>query len=199
MDVTLRRVALVGMLAALTVSAGCATTQVPQSRTEWQAIHVREFRDKSPDEVLAAAEEVLRLADHDFTFDYPDGQLVGTRRWLVYAVVVASMGTDYWKVTAAQLPNGGTRATVEVSQQASSIAPSPVMESGGGVGTSVMSMGLPGTPVQYAPPYRLFWRRVENRLGMWPHWTTCDEFGEESGNAGLQVLCSVNTDDNAPE
>lgn len=199
MTVSLFRFRAVLLIAAAVAAGGCATTQVPQSRTEWQAIHVREFRDKTPDEVLDAAEEVLRLADHDFTFDYPDGQLIATRRWLIYVVLAASMGTDYWKVTAAPLPDGGTRATVEISQQASSVVPSPVFESGGGVGSTVMAMGLPGTPVQHAPPYRLFWRRVENRLGMWPHWTTCDDFGEESGNAGLHVLCSVNTDDRAPE
>lgn len=188
------------LLAALLL-AGCVTPpKTPQSRAEWQAIHVREFPGKTPEDVLDAAERVLRLADDEFTFDYPDGQLIATRPWLVYAVIAASSGIDYWRITTAPLPGGGTRATVDISRTESTIAPSPVMV-GGQMGVGMDSSTMPGRPVQTEPAYNLFWSRVEHQLGLLPVWFTCDSFKagrSAASKAGLNVLCSVNTDDREP-
>jgi hypothetical protein len=80
------------------VLGGCISVPPAPARQEWEEIHTRSFAGKSPREVLDAAEKVLRAADHDFTFDYPTGKLIGTRRWTVYAVLMATGGTDYWTI-----------------------------------------------------------------------------------------------------
>lgn len=181
--------------------SGCVTLPPPpQGREEWNSVHTREFSEASVEEVSAAAEKVLRLADHDFTFDYPDGQLMATRHWLVYMLLAASMGTDYWKLTMEPIPSG-TRATLQISRAASAVSPTPVVGLGGAVGTSVVSSAMPGRPIRYPSAYELFWSRVEFLLGRSSDWVTCDEF--ESGKsvadkAEIYVLCSINTDDNSP-
>lgn len=176
------------------VLAGCATVPTPQTRDEWMAIHSRTYPGKTPEEVTAAAEKVLKLADHDFRFDYPPGQLIATRPWLVYAVIAAAMGTDYWKVETTPV-QGGTKAVVQISRAAGMVTPSPTAYGD----VSVMSSSMPGQPIQFAPPYEVFWHRVEHQLGLRQDWLSCDDYKHaKRSKAGLEVLCSVNTDDKPP-
>lgn len=188
------------VLAAALVMASCASVpQGPQSRQEWEAQHARVFTGKTPEEVLAAAEQVLRLADSDFTFDYPDGELVATRPWGIYMVVAGARGVDYWRVRAAPV-EGGTRATVEISTESSTTTATPMATTGPSV-WGLTSSASPGQPVRGDAPYNLFWSRVEYMLGTVPIWFTCDAF--KSGRrapqrVGLDTLCSVTTDDRAP-
>lgn len=179
---------------ALLALASCATVPTPQSRDEWMAVHSRTYPGKTPEEVTAAAERVLKLADHDFKFDYPPGQLVATRSWLLYAVIAAAMGTDYWKIETTPV-EGGTRAVVQISRAESAVMPSPTAYGD----VSVTSAAMPGQPVSFAPPYEVFWHRVEHQLGLRDDWLSCDDYKRaKRPKAGLWVLCSVNTDDKPP-
>lgn len=188
------------LLLLLVLTACVSIAQPPQSRAEWEQLHIHTFPDKTSTEALDAAERVLRLADDEFTFDYPPGQLVGTRPWLTYMVITAAMGTDYWRITAKPSDHGAV-VTVQISRAAGVVAPSPVVGAAGTTGIGVMSTSMPGRPIQFSPPYDLFWLRLEHQLGLRDKWTSCDEFKDAmdgANKAGLDVLCSVNTDDKAP-
>ena len=188
-----------GLTAALVLfCAGCVTApKAPASRAEWEAIHTRSFA-ASPEQVSEAADRVLRLADDEFKIDYPPGQIVATRPWVIYAVIAFTQGVDYWKLDLKEQPDGSTRATLQLSRAQGTVG--PMMTYGGDVG--VASMGsLPGQPVSFPAPYELFWQRVEHQLGMRDTWPTCDAFIEtleRSGKHGVDMLCSVNTDDRSP-
>lgn len=188
------------LLVALASLAGCATAPVPQNRSEWSAIHTRSFPGQSEQAVLDAAEKTLRLADKDFRFDYPAGQLVATRNWLVYAVIAATTGTDYWTITTRPTADG-IEATAQITRTVNSIAPTPTVNSAGVNGAAVVSSGTPGQPVQFAAPYELFWARVSYLLQPQGTWPTCNAFKagkDRKQKAAIDTLCSVTTDDGQP-
>lgn len=190
-----------GLLSSLLASAflsGCVSLpKPPDSRIAWEAIHQREFVGKNERELLEAAEKVLRLSDKDFVFDYPEGALLGTRKWLAYGVIVIVGGTDYWRITARPT-SAGTRLTVEISRKSQSTTAAPVVGGGGVYGVNSSSLG---EPIFYRAPYDLFWSRMQHLLTGDGQWVTCKQFkdGKKSAEkAGIDVLCSVTTDDEVP-
>lgn len=186
---------------ALCALAGCASVPTPQSRSEWKAIHSRSFQGQSEEAVLEAAEKTLRLADKDFRFDYPEGQLIATRSWLVYAVIAATMGTDYWTISTRKTADG-VEATAQVTRSIGAIAPTPTIGSAGVNGAAVVSSSTPGQPVQHAPPYDLFWKRVSYLLEPSGEWPSCSAYKagkDRAQKASIDTLCSVTTNDAAPE
>lgn len=186
-----------GLALAGMVLAGCATIPTPQSREEWQRQHARTLTGYTPEQVLAAAEQVLRLADEDFAFDYPDGGLVAHRKWAVFAVIARAAGTDYWKFTTAPTETG-TKVTLEITRLNQSTIAAPVVA---GPGVYVMNSSTPGEPMAWSPPYELFWARLHHVLTGTGPWLTCDQFkaGKDAADkAGIDTLCSVTTDDKAP-
>lgn len=195
----MNRVAISVALAALL--AGCVSApKGPATRAEWEAIHQREFAGKSARDVQDAAEKVLALADHDFTFEYPEGQLIGRRPWMIYLAIAIGSGTDYWTISTHET-DAGTRATVQTTRDSTAIAPSPVV---GGSGAAVMSASTPGQPVVTREAYDLFWSRVEYMLGLREDWIDCDAaramVSARGGKKGyLDTLCAFNTDDKRPE
>lgn len=195
----MNRAVLFAVFAA--VLTGCVSApKGPATRQEWEAIHQREFAGKNPREVQDAAEKVLRLVDHDFTFQYPEGQLVGRRPWMIYLAIAISSGTDYWTIST-QETEAGTRAVVQATRDSSTIAPSPVV---GGPGAAVMSTATPGQPVVVKEPYDLFWSRMEYMLGLRSEWDDCGtaraNVSAEGGRKGyLDTLCAFNTDDRHPD
>lgn len=188
--------------ALIMLISGCATTpDGSASRDEWEAIHVRTYDDVSPREVQDAAEKVLRLADKDFTFEYPEGRLQGNRKWTVYAVIAIVGGTDYWTVETRS-DGAGTKATLQITRQASGTTAMPVI---GGPGVTAMTTATPGYPIFQKAPHMLFWQRMEYMLGKRSDWPTCDSFKDiikttikRTERNQLEVLCSVNTDDKSP-
>ncbi|ASR44336.1 hypothetical protein BEN78_14155 [Xanthomonas citri pv. mangiferaeindicae] len=178
--------------------SGCVSIQGPGSREEWQAIHVREYHGKSQKDVLDAAEKILRLADHDFNFDYPDGKLVGQRSWVVYMAIAIVGGTDYWTVSTEALPSA-TRVTVDVTRATGSVYAAPVI---GGPGATVQQSSTPGVPLRTRAAYDLFFARLDHLLSGSGTWTTCDEFKltvARRDRGGIDTLCSITTDDKAPD
>lgn len=181
------------------VLGGCISVPPAPARQEWEEIHTRSFAGKSPREVLDAAEKVLRAADHDFTFDYPTGKLIGTRRWTVYAVLMATGGTDYWTIET-QEADGATQASVMITRQVMAVMPSPTFNPGASAGWGVQSSTTPGTPLQARAAYDLFWDRVDSILDGSP-WPTCEDRKRaiaRRDRGGLDALCSVTTDDETP-
>lgn len=183
---------------------GCATTQIgPQDRNAWQAVHTHVLKGVDERQVLDASEKLLKLADHDFTFDYPPHQLIGDRKWSVFLVIAATSGSDHWRLTTRDVPDG-VELTVEISRQIGMMGPQPTVgvagPGAGGMGMGVGSTTLPGESVQGEFPYQLFWSRLDYLLGKSQTWTTCKQ--AEAAWVGRKynsdVLCAVHTDDNAP-
>lgn len=185
--------AITGACVALALS-GCVSLPTPQSRSEWNEVHSRTYSGKSVEQVLDSAEKVLRAADKDFTFDYPDGKLVASRRWSMYMVLAAAAGTDYWDITTSPVPEG-TKVTVQVNRASGAMYASPVV--GGAGGATVASSNLPGQPLQWRPVYDLFWNRMDYMLkdGTWVSCTDFKKGKPQAQKAGLDALCSMTTDD----
>ena len=193
----------IAVFAAIALS-GCATAPSgPSNRGEWEQIHVRSYDGVTPRQAQDAAEKILKLADKDFKFEYPESGLVGSRKWMVYAAIVIAGGTDYWTIDTKQ-EGEATRVTVRVTRNSGATTVAPVI---GGPGVAPMVSSTPGIPVEQATPYRLFWERMDYSLGKRSDWTTCDtlkarlktEGVKARDRAHIDTLCAFNTDDKSPE
>lgn len=162
---------LVSVCVALLL-VGCATTQPQLTRDEWKKITTREYASVTADEVLNAAEKVFRLADgDDFVVAHQDRSMVASRRWTVYLVLSAAMGTDYWRVDTVDA-DGKMRASAFVSTDMGLIAPMPTTQAGT---YSAGSTPMAGSPVQGTAIYDVFWSRMDWMLGKRKDWMSCKE------------------------
>lgn len=183
---------------ALVMAAGCAT--LPElTREEYLALVNRTYEGVASEEALAAAEQLFRLADpKQVQFQHFEDGFRVYRRWLVYMVFAAGFGTDIWDVRTTPTEEG-TRLTVHLSVNRSSVVPVPV--AGDTVASALPGGG--GMPLNSTAIYDLFWGRMDYLLGRRDEWMTCDE-AEARREAGityglLEALCSVTTDDLPPE
>jgi len=147
---------------------------------------------------LAAAEAVFKLADHDFKFQYPEDELYATRPWVVYLVLVASIGQDYWLIKTSQTSDG-VRVTVQVSE--SSQATTITTTTGGEFAGALTP--LAGAPVDGNALYVIFWARMDYLLGKSNDWPDCKEAKSLVAEAGawgdIGELCNpFNVDDKMP-
>ncbi len=179
--------------------AGCA--QVPQLTREQQlATHVRTYNDVSREEVIAAAERVLRLADEDdFRFSHHPEGFQAVRTWSVYLVLAASFGRDYWSVTTREGPNG-VDVTAQVNTGAQAVTPQPTTAPG--VWTATTGP-MAGSPVQGTALYDLFWARMDYMLFKRNDWMPCntahDRVAAGSVFGNVEPLCNgFNVDDYTP-
>jgi len=158
-------------IAALVV-AGCATN-APLTRQEALQATTRTYAGVTQEQVIGAAERVLRLADgDDFAFAHrPDGFLA-SRGWSVYLVLGASVGADTWVLSTSTRPDGAVFASVEVGTSAAAVTPMATTTPG-----TWTAAALPAgaTPVQGRAVYDLFWSRVDYLLGLRETWPTCKE------------------------
>lgn len=196
----MRAIALVAAVSA--VLSGCVHTPPPPERDEWERVHVRHYDGISPRQVQEAAEKVLRLADKDFRFEYPQHGLLAVRSWMLYAVIAIGSGKDYWTVET-QEAGGGTKVTVRITREQSTTTASPVI---GGPGYAPVIGSTPGEPLYQEAPYALFWERLEYFLGKRSDWVTCDQFKDRikgtpmwKARGQLDALCGIGTDDRTPE
>lgn len=191
---------LVAITAVAVLLAGCASNQPQMTRDEYLATAQRVYRDKTPDDVFHAAEKLFQLADgNDFQFHYTDDTMTASRRWSVYLVLAAAMGTDVWYVHTK--PDGqGTKVSALVSTTSGAVAP---MATTGGDWTagSVPSGGsiVPGTAI-----YDVFWARMDYLLGKSDRWMTCKDADERLKSKAVwgtnEALCnSFNVKDQLPE
>lgn len=193
----LRKLIVLLLLAMMT---GCSATPHKQlSREEWLDVYSQDYAGVTKEQVINAAENLFRLADgNDFSIIHTEDGVYATRNWLVYMVLAAASGTDYWKLTVAPTDNG-VRATVRVNTQSQSIVPMPTTSDAMTAGTTPMS----GRPVEGTAVYDLFWNRMDYLLGKSPTWMTCKmakekiEKGEVWGT--IEPLCNAfNVKDDQP-
>jgi hypothetical protein len=75
----------------------------------------KEYTGFTKEQIIAAAEKVVLLLDpNDIKFKhYPNG-FIGTRSWLMFCLMTASQGEDYWVFKAEEVDKNRVRATVRL-------------------------------------------------------------------------------------
>jgi len=178
---------------------GCAAPK-QLSRDEWLTVTTRHYASVTKEEVLLAAEKLFGLADgNDFQFFHAEEGLMATRNWLVYMVLAAASGTDYWKIQVAT-SNNGVDVTAQVNTSAQGVTPMPTT---GGAWTAT-TMPMAGSPVQGTAIYDVFWARLDYLLGKRTDWMTCKEANKRVGEkitwGDNSALCnSFNVADKSPQ
>lgn len=182
------------------ILSSCAS-QPLLSRDEWLRMTTRTYEGVTKEQVLAAAERVLRLADgNDFMIAHSDEGFVASRNWLVYLVLTAAFGTDVWQLRAAEHEPTGTKVSVSVSTQTGAV---------GAVATSPSTAAPLTTPsagsaVNGTAIYEVFWARMDYLLDRAPAWMDCREANRRV-SIGIvwgdnSALCnSFNVKDDVPE
>lgn len=147
----------------------CATSR-QLTREEWETVAQKKYNNIEKSKLIAAAESVMKLADNDdFKFSYTQNGILGSRKWLVYMVLAASMGVDNWLFEVTE-KNGDTVASLQLSRQAGDMTGYSVGNSSGVVTTPNM-----GYPAMETASYDLFWRRLDYMLGLTTTWTSCKD------------------------
>lgn len=188
------------MFAALTILSGCATTTQPQlTRQQWIDMTSRTYTDRTPDQVLNAAEELFRLADgNDFIISHSEDGLYAQRPWSVYIVLAYVEGTDTWVLQTKQ-DGSDTRVSVHLSN---SVASTTALPTGGG-GVAPYTGAATGSSVQGTAIYDVFWARMDYLLGYSTNWMDC-ELANARVKQGITwgdnfALCNIfNLEDNRP-
>lgn len=188
------------MISSVLALSACATSPPTLSRPEYLAATNREYPNRTPEQVIAAAEEVLKLDDGDDVkiADNPTG-FVATRNWVMYLVLTDVFGVDTWVANTQPMGNG-TKVNVQVGTQTSALM--PLAASNG----SVYEMNGPtiANPVQGTAIYDVFWARLDYLLGLRPDWMSCDEANNRVSNkitwGDNAALCnSFNVKDQTPK
>lgn len=162
-------------LGASLVLASCASQQL-ETRDQWLAETQRIYRDRDAEQVIRAAEAVLKNADpDDISFAHTTDGFTARRRWLVYVVIASAAGTNVYEFKAVPTPEG-TKATIRIDSQ----------------GQNSDGNRLDG-PVSVLASYRLFFNWLEYALGKGGNWITCERAEAELkiANAGMAPgLCA---------
>lgn len=163
----LTRIIAIGVTAF--VLSGCAS--VPElTRDEWMEFHERTYEDKSTDAVIEAAEAAFRATDpKDIKISHRRDGMMASRPWLIYMVLAAASGTDYYDFTVTETDDGNTRAELYMTRDSTSMYGAPTGGGGAYAGT------LPGnsTPVQSTASYLGMWARIDYFLGLEDEWYDC--------------------------
>lgn len=182
--------------------AACA--RPPQlTRAEWLAMTTRTFPGVTAAQAYEAAEKLFRLADPtDVQIGHAHDRMVVARRWLLYLVIAAASGTDFWTIRAVDTPEGAL-VTVEAATQQGAVSATAVPVTSGAVGIGTMTTPTTGGHMIDSPAlYDLFWARMAFLTGRSTEWRTCQDqeaLIESAKIRGhLAPLCTV-ADDNAPE
>lgn len=180
-------------LLAAALLAGCATQQPTMDRSAWLEMTTRTV-DARPEQAIAAAEKVLKLADQEDTrFNHrPDG--FDAVRHSVTWVIIAFVDEYFlWTVTATpEGPRTSLRVNVSMTNAtttAALVAP--------GVASPMTAGGAPGRAILDPKLYALFWSRFDSLMGKGP-WTTCDEYGASKMGTTALALCGVGREDLKP-
>lgn len=189
---SLRNIIFLSVLTALTAS--CAHKKRQLNRDEWLVLTQRNYSGTSKEQLIAKAEEVLRLADgEDFVFYHSEDGFTASRKWSVYFVIGAAAGTDIWNFQVNPATDGW-KAKISVSSNSGN--------------TSATAVGVVTTPnqsseVQGNAVYSIFWSRLDYLLGKNEQWMDCrlaskkQSSGEYFGND--EALCnSFNMANNYP-
>lgn len=165
--------------------AGCATPHEIRDRDDYLAEASRTYTAKTKEQVIRAAEIVLKNSDpSDWDMRYEGDGFVGLRRYFIYAVLATQSGREKWQFQARE-SGDSIQASLTVS------------EAGVGAG------GYNVTPYERSMSsielYRLFWARVDYVLGIRSDWMTCAQAKGKAGSDALSGLCgSTSGGRNAP-
>jgi len=176
----------------------CATNQpmtfeqMNTALTENQTASTRTYPNKSPKEVLQASQKVLFMLDptNDMKFDIAENKLYAKRAWLIYVVLMATIGIDQYNVTVNSTPKATTASIAFSSASAPLIGPPNVF-------LKDLQVGANDNPADF----KLFHDRVEYVLGLRSKWITCDEAkASQKDPSKFMMLCdSVGLENVAPD
>lgn len=185
---------IIAAVTCITALAGCASGPQLRSRDDWLRSTNRGYLDVSKEDVIRAAEEVLRLADgDDFAFAHHNDGFTAQRATMHYIVIAVNFGMDSWQFRATPTQEGWIHAQVSVSTQGQAASISQPTLSGG---TPMMGPAAAGV-VQFANLYELFWSRVDYMLGKRPDWPSCPA-RDVGTSAGTAQLCDPMTTKDLP-
>lgn len=187
------------IMVAYVLVAGCAAQkpltpeQIAAERDRQLNMITRVYPDKTPEEILVAADQIFRLADDDYETAHSPNSLQAKRNWLMYLVIAVASGSNNWLVTTEELPEGGTKVVTSHSAASSSFFGMPVATSTGG--TSATGATTPTLQNITTDPalYGLFYARMDYLLGKRPDWVTCKD-AEDLFPGNLEAFCTVATD-----
>lgn len=153
----------------------------------------RVYPDKSPEEVIKAADRVFRLADDDYVLSHSPNGFTANRRYVIYLIITAGFGDDSWSVTA-QPQGSGTKVTALHSAVGGSMTP---LVSGGGAVAPMQSQTANLITTQPAP-YQLFFSRLEHLLYNKGEWLTCKKAKKIFTEGSLDPFC-ICANDRTPD
>ncbi|HHH46732.1 MAG TPA: hypothetical protein ENK53_06970 [Thiotrichales bacterium] len=163
------------------VLAACATPRT-MTRQEMLDVTSRTYCGVTKEQVLKAAEDVLRLNDpRDVTIAWPDeNTMLARHRWLVYFVLGVGSGQHVWQFRAGDPGDDGClKAHVLVSDDSvTSTYGAFGMTSTGAYTVSPGTATIPGNVINQPAVYELFWAQVDYMLGKRNTWPTCKEWDE---------------------
>lgn len=180
------------LIAALTtvILSGCAVTSSGLTGDQLYELTHRTYEGVSKDQVLSAAQKLLRLADgDDFKITRTEYDVSATRNW-VNLLSFINQGTDYWKIDVIE-ESGEVMIAVNVYTEAGMI-------SNWGSNINVKKDLIETTAL-----YDVFWARLEYLIGKRDDWMSCEK-ADERIKLGItsgsnDALCnSINIDDDTP-
>ncbi|MGE4505622.1 MAG: hypothetical protein AB7D51_09765 [Desulfovibrionaceae bacterium] len=158
----------------------------------------RTYSQKTPDEVLVAVDNILRLADGDYEIFHSEKGLIAKRRWSFYAVLFAAFGQDTWYISTEYTDSNSTNIEIRVVSQSQGVAPMATTN-GGWTATTLPSLE---DSVLSEPLYQLFYSRLDYLLGVSDIWYDCkiakDVFDVTMKNH-VEPLCFCADDENPDE
>jgi hypothetical protein len=158
---------------AATALLGCSKPHQIVDRADYVAEGTRTYTSVSREQVITAAETILKVSDPtDWDFRYDQGGFTGLRRYTVYAVLAAASGREKWQFETEVSGRNAIRASITISD------------------AGVASGGYTVTPYEgkmaNVELYRLFWMRLDYMLGKRPDWVTCEQARETLEESRLQ-------------
>lgn len=156
------------IIIGLSIALSACAHQRQMTREEWLKAGQKTYSNISKEHLIKNAQKVLTLADgEDFKFaDRPNG-FTATRNWLVYVVIAAAIGTDYWNFEIVET-EGKLTATLNISHTQGSVSG---YAGGGQAGT--VTTPTTGFPYQGTAIYEVFWSRLDYLLGLRNDWLDC--------------------------
>jgi hypothetical protein len=96
------------------VASSCATQNRQMTRQEFLSVSTKTYPHHDAEQVLAAAETILRLADSDYQFMHSQNGMKASRFWQRYMFLYLAQGNDYWTIEA--LPSdAGVRVSAQIN------------------------------------------------------------------------------------
>lgn len=180
--------------------SGCAT---PPQMTPAEMIANRELRQSaatwrfdgfSREQVSSAIAQTFHYMDQpDVQFDYRESKVLVSRFWMVYAVLSAGFGRDYWEFKFS--PDGVVKVAYDAEQ---SIGMFPTMPSA----QFKENLEISGRGGPTANDWHLLHDRISYFLGVRRDWPQCDDYRskppEQQASKYLSFCDGAGIEDRAP-